>query len=149
MRRSTPMRVILTSLAGLAALAGPAAADGWDLLAAIEVEEVVEGERWEARKTYPPALAEGAEGFTITGHVVPVLPEAELRTFLLVPDPADCPFCGSAGYGPSLEVTMRRPLDADEGERVTLRGDLELVADPETWQAVRLTDAARAADPQE
>ena len=135
-------------LISLAALASPAPADGWDLLAAIEVEEVIEGDRWEARKTYPDALLAGAEGFEITGHVVPVLPEAELRTFLLVPDPDDCPFCGSAGYGPSLEVAMRRPLDAGEGERVTLRGDLEVVADPETWQAVRLTDAVRARDPE-
>ena len=144
MRPSILTPAILTSLAALAA---PALADGWDLLAAIEVEEVMEEGRWEARKTYPDALLAGARGFEITGHVVPVTPQAELELFLLVPDPDDCPFCGSAGYGPSLEVTMHRPLDAGEGERVTLRGDLEIVADPETWQAVRLTDAVRARDP--
>ena len=146
------MPAIRTSLAWLsalawAALAAPAAADAWDLLAAIEVEEVQVEDRWEARKTYPAALIDAAGGFTVTGHVVPVVPEAALRTFLLVPDPDDCPFCGSAGYGPSLEVTMRRALDAEEGERVTLRGELEIVADPDTWQAVRLTDAVPAAHP--
>lgn len=138
MRPSIPTLVILTSLAA------PAAAD-WDLLAAIEVEEVQVEDRWEARKTYPDALLAAAEGFEITGHVVTVTPQAELSLFLLVPDPDDCPFCGSAGYGPSLEVSMRRPLDAADGERVTVRGELEIVADPETWQAVRLTDAVRAA----
>ena len=141
-RPSIPALAILTSLAA------PAAAD-WDLLAAIEIEEVLEGERWEAHKSYPDALLAALEGFEITGHVVPVTAQAELELFLLVPDPADCPFCGSGdGYGPSLEVTMRRPLDAAEGERVTLRGDLELVADPETWQAVRLTDAVRGDRPE-
>ena len=141
MRPSIPTLAILTSLA-----AAPAAAD-WDLLAAIEVEEVQVEDRWEARKTYPAALLKAAEDFEITGHVVPVVAQAELELFLLVPDPDDCPFCGSAGYGPSLEVTMRRPLDAAEGDEVTLRGALEIVADPETWQAVRLTDAVRTAKP--
>lgn len=138
MRRSIPTLAILISLAA------PAAAD-WDLLAAIEVEEVQVEDRWEARKTFPDGLAAAAEGFEITGHVVPVVPDAELRLFLLVPDPDECPFCGDAGYGPSLEVEMRDALDAAEGEQVTLRGDLEFVEDPETWQAVRLTDAVRAA----
>ena len=145
MRRSTPMRAILTS--SLVLLAAPAWPDGWDLLSAIEVEEVQVEDRWEARKTYPDALLAAREGFEITGHVVPVVPQAELELFLLVPDPDDCPFCGSAGYGPSLEVTMRRPLDAAEGEEVTLRGTLEIVADPATWEAVRLTDAVRTAKP--
>ena len=157
MRRSIPMPAIPTSPParvrlglGVAAAAwvglwaGAPAADPWDLLAAIEVEEVQVEDRWEARKSYPDALLAEAEGFEITGHVVPVTPQAELELFLLVPDPDDCPFCGSTGYGPSLEVEMRRALDADEGERVTLRGRLELVEDPETWQAVRLTDAVRS-----
>lgn len=136
------MRPVLLALT--TSLAAPAAAD-WQLLAGIEIEEVQVEDRWEARKTYPDALLAAAEGFEITGHVVPVVPDAELRVFLLVPDPEQCPFCGDAGYGPSLEVEMRRALEAGEGEEVTLRGDLEIVADPETWQAVRLTDAVRVA----
>jgi hypothetical protein len=134
------MRLLLLA----ASLATPAWAD-WGLLAAIEIEEVQIEDRWEARKTYPEALLAATEGFEITGHVVPVVPDAELRLFLLVPDPEQCPFCGDAGYGPSLEVEMRDALDAVEGEEVTLAGRLEIVADAETWQAVRLTDAVRAA----
>lgn len=155
MRRNTATLAILTSLsalAGLAALAGragslPTPEDAWALLGAVEIEEVETGGVWEARKTYPDGLRD-AGPFEIVGHVVPVSPQPYLETFLLVPDPADCPFCGSAGYGPSLEVTMRRALpDMAEGAEIALRGTLELIADPETFQAVRLVDAVRTDGP--
>ena len=155
MRPSTATLAILTSLGaftGLAALAGragspPVAEDAWTLLGAIEIEEVEAGGAWAARKTYPEGLRDAAS-FEIRGHVVPVSPQPYLETFLLVPDPADCPFCGSAGYGPSLEVTMRRALpDMAEGAEIALRGTLELIADPETFQAVRLVDAVRTDGP--
>lgn len=154
-RRSTPMRGILTRtftvlavLAGLGVtaeatrLSDPWAA--WDLLRLAEVSEEGEGANWRAVKVIPDALRAQAADFTVSGYLVPIVPEAELTTFLLVEAPENCPFCGNGGYGPVLEVTMAAPLpDLPEFTEITLRGTLTFNMDPYTFQLYRLEDARR------
>lgn len=116
----------------------------WDLLRLAEVREEGEGLNWRAVKTIPDALRAEAEDFTVTGYLVPIVPEAELTTFLLVEQPEDCPFCGNGGYGPVLEVTMKSPLpDLAEFTEITLRGTLTFNEDPGTFQLYYLEDARR------
>ncbi len=140
------MRVTIPTLATLtsaALLTGPAAADpqGWDLLQAITFEEVETDTEWKVLKTFPEGLRNGAE-FTVTGYYVPVEAQAYVTQFLIVPDPADCPFCGSNGYGISLEVLAADPMpDLPEASEVTVTGTLELIEDTETYQFARLTEA--------
>ena len=139
-RSSIPMLAIITSIAFAATPS--LAADPWDMLARVDIEETIDGDIWRAEKTFPPELVAAAEGFEIEGFLVPILPEAYITTFLLVEDPADCPFCGSGGYGPTLEVHLKSPLsDIPEFTRVTVRGDLVLIEDPETTQSARLENA--------
>lgn len=115
----------------------------WSLLAAVDIEEVIEGENYQAIKTFPPALVDAAEGFEITGYVVPITAEPYMTTFMLVEDPANCPFCGSsAGYGPVLEVQLKRAIpELAEFAEIRVAGRIELIKDPETYQSYRLVDA--------
>ena len=115
----------------------------WSLLAAVEIEEIIEGDSYQAIKTYPPGLLERQGDFEVTGYVVPVTAEAFMSTFMLVEDPANCPFCGSSGgYGPVLEVQLKRPMpELDEFTEVTVSGTIELIEDPETYQSYRLVEA--------
>lgn len=114
----------------------------WQLLNTAEFTEIIEGDNWRVEKTIPDALKAAAQDFEITGFFVPVLAQGEITEFLLVEDPADCPFCGSGGYGPVLEVTSKRPMpDLAEFAQITLRGTLEFNESPETLQLFRLKDA--------
>ena len=114
----------------------------WALLTSVEIVEEGDDANWRAVKTFPDPLRAAAEDFTITGYVVPVLAEPYIQTFMLVSDPADCPFCGSNGYGPVLEVHLKRPIgDLVEFTEMTVRGQRELIEDPETYQAFRLIEA--------
>jgi len=124
-------------------LAAPASEpDAWGLLGSAEFEEVIDGDNWSVNKTIPPALRAAAPDFEITGFFVPVLAQGEITEFLLVEDPADCPFCGSSGYGPVLEVHAKRPMpDMAEFAKITLRGQLEFNESSETLQLYRLKDA--------
>lgn len=116
--------------------------DAWQLLNTAEFKEIIEGDNWRVEKTIPDPLKAAAKDFEITGFFVPVLAQGEITEFLLVEDPADCPFCGSGGYGPVLEVTSKRPMpDLAEFEQITLRGQLEFNDSPETLQLFRLKDA--------
>lgn len=91
-----------------------------------------------------PIQAGATEPVEIGGFFVPISAEAYIETFLLVQDPADCPFCGNGVYGPIVEVRMRHPLpDLPEFAPLSLRGDLVLIDDPETFQVYRLDDAVR------
>jgi len=135
------MRASILTLAILTS--GGAAADGWDLIGDIGFEETETDGEWRVVKTLPAGLeAALGEAFTITGYYVPIQAQAYVTNFLLVPDPADCPFCGSSGYGITLEVLASEPLpDMPEATEITVTGSLELVEDPHTYQAVRLTGA--------
>ena len=144
------MSKLSTSAIALAApfalTAGVTAADDlaaqWDLLAAIEIEEIITDTTYEVRKVFPSALENGVEQFDITGYIVPLYNEGELTDFILVSDMGFCPFCGSPEHGTNLQVSMAEPLVGfEEGSRVTLRGALEPVTDSETWQTTILTGA--------
>lgn len=113
----------------------------WDLLAAIEVEEIITDTTYEVRKVFPSALENGVEQFDISGYLVPLADGAEISDFILISDMGFCPFCGSPEHGTSLQVSMADPIAFEEGKRITLRGALETVTDPETWQTTVLTDA--------
>ncbi|MEM8958686.1 MAG: hypothetical protein AAGC86_12825 [Pseudomonadota bacterium] len=139
MRSSILTLATLTSLSVFPVWAEP---DNWDLLAGIEITETEEAGQWQVEKTIPPALSASADAFTISGYAVPIEAQAYIGSFLLVPDPDNCPFCGNSGYGPSLEVTLKRPLLAlAEGTAVSVTGRLEFDLSPETYQTVRLRDA--------
>lgn len=127
-------------LAGQAFAADPT---GWDLLNSVEINEVETDTEWRAEKTFPPALRAATSGFMIEGFYVPIEPQGYVQNFLLIRDPDECPFCGTGGgYGPSLEVSMKRPMqDLPPYAPVTLKGELELIDDPDTYMAFRLTDA--------
>lgn len=145
MRRSMATLVITTSLiasliAGAALAATPF--DNWKLLDAVRVKEVVENNIWVAKKVYPDELVAQTEGFTIEGFYLPIEAQGYVSSFLLIRDPAECPFCGDGGYGPSLEVTLKRPLkDKEPYSRIVLEGRLDLIDDPDTFMAYRLLDA--------
>ncbi len=134
--------VTLTSLAVAAGWTGAAAdPSNWQYLEAISFSEVETDGEWRVVKEFPAALTDG-QSFAITGYYVPIEAQPYVTQFLLVPDPADCPFCGSNGYGISLEVRMARPLpDMAEATEITVTGTLELIDDPTTYQFARLRDA--------
>jgi hypothetical protein len=126
-----------------AALGGlPASANPWALITAIEYKETETASSWAVEKTVPEDLRVMADSFEITGFYVPVEAQAYVSQFLLVPDPADCPFCGENGYGPTLEVQMIRPVpDMPEGAEVSVKGQLRFDESTETYRAVYLTEA--------
>lgn len=140
--RSTFLPLALASILTLGTSTDPSGAEeGWDLLGAIEIRETEANGRWAVEKTFPDALLAKTDSFEITGYYVPVEAQAYVRSFLLVPDPADCPFCGNGGYGPTLEVQMRKAMpDIAEGTLITIRGTLRLIDSDETYQSAILTE---------
>lgn len=134
---------MLATLTSLALSAGVAAADtGWDLLGTAVADPMVTGNKLTFEKNFPDELVAAAEGFEIEGFYVPVEAQAYIQSFLIVEDPADCPFCGGAGYGPVLEVYLDEPMkDRAEFSLIGVRGTLEFVDDPETLQMFRLVGA--------
>lgn len=113
----------------------------WDLLAAIEIEEIITDTTYEVRKVFPSAIENGIDQFDISGYLVPLSDGVEISDFILISDMGFCPFCGSPEHGTSLQVSMADPIVFEEGKRITLRGVLETVTDPETWQTTVLTGA--------
>ncbi|MEM7616212.1 MAG: hypothetical protein AAF245_14255, partial [Pseudomonadota bacterium] len=108
----------------------------------IAIEEVQEDGEWRADKTFPADLRAATDSFEVRGYLIPIVPQGYFSQLLLVRDPDDCPFCGTGGYGPTLEVTLKRPInEIPDGGAALLRGTLELIEDPETLQSVRLIDA--------
>lgn len=143
----------MVSIAAISAFSAPlafsfngAAAEGasspWDLLAGIEIEEIVTETSYEVRKIYPAAIENGVEQFDISGYVVPLYSDTDFKEFILISDMGFCPFCGDPDHGTSLQVSMTEALPSFvEGQRITLRGALEPVTDSETWQTTILKDA--------
>ncbi len=113
----------------------------WDLLAEVEIEEIITDTSYEVRKVFPAAIEDGIETFDITGYVVPLTDGVDITDFILISDMGFCPFCGSPEHGTSLQVSMASPTPLLEGARVTLRGSLEAVIDPETFQSTILNNA--------
>ena len=78
----------------------------------------------------------------ISGYAFPMLPGETIRELILVSDMGLCPLCGEGDHGANLQVTLAEPItNFDEAVRITLKGDLKAVTDPETWQAAILEDA--------
>lgn len=140
-------RTVRTSTAiGLLMATAPAGAtladeSGWDLLKSIGLEEIVTAESYEVRKSFPARLTEPVEDFALTGFVVPLWEEGEIRNFILVSDMGFCPFCGEPEHGTAVQVELDDPLALEEGTRITVSGLLEPITDPETMQTVRLVRA--------
>jgi len=87
-------------------------------------------------------MSKGAIEFEITGYAVPLTPGELISDLILVSDIGSCPFCGSLDHGASLEVTLAEAIPAfEDSTRLSLRGTLEPVTDPETWQAAILRNA--------
>lgn len=143
----------MVSVAALSAFSAPLAfsmsgavadttSSPWELLANIEIEEIVTETSYEVRKIYPAAIENGVEQFDISGYVVPLYGETDFKEFILISDMGFCPFCGDPDHGTSLQVSMNEALPSFvEGQRITLRGALEPVTDSETWQTTILTGA--------
>lgn len=135
------MRYLL-SLTSALLIGQPALANPWEMITGIGYEETDKNGEWAVKKTIPDALRAQAQEFTITGYYVPVEAQPYVKQFLIVPDPADCPFCGSNGYGPTLEVEMTSPMpDLPEATEVTVTGQLNFDESTETYRAVFLTGA--------
>ena len=117
--------------------------DPWAILADVTIEEEVTLEEWKAVKTFSDEL-EQRDGtrFQISGYGIPIDLEATITSFILVSDPQDCPFCGSSGYGPVLEVLLSRGIpEMPEFAELTVEGTLVLNRDTDTYQMYRLEDA--------
>ena len=128
----------------LALLATGAGADeaAWDILRGIEIQEIVTEDSYRAVKIFPAEIENGVERFDITGFAIPLGENGALvRSIMLVSDMLTCPFCGQPDHAAALEVVLDTPVAFEEGQRVTLRGVLEINRDPQTWQAATLTQA--------
>ncbi|WP_226553161.1 hypothetical protein [Celeribacter naphthalenivorans] len=119
-----------------------AEASGWDLLQGITIDEVVTETTYEVKKGFPERLKNGVKGMELTGYAVPLTPGADISELILVSDMGLCPFCGSGEHGASVQVSLNSPIQGlEEGARVTIKGDMMPVLDPETWQAAVLQNA--------
>lgn len=127
------------SISGLPAFAQ---VDVWQILEQIQIEEIVTETTYEVKKSIPDALDAGIEGVEITGYAVPMIPGETVQELLLVSDMGLCPLCGNGDHNATLQVVLANPIPGfEEGAKLTLRGDLLAVKDPETWQAAILQDA--------
>mgnify|MGYP001124775782 CR=1 FL=1 len=134
MKTQTSVLALSVSLAGFAA---PVLADQdpWALLSSVSTQEVIDGDHYEVRKSFPEAMMAGISDFAITGFAVPIGAGAQVSQVMLVSDMGNCPLCGSPDHGASLVVELDQPIPSfEQGARLSLRGDLEAVTDPETWQ---------------
>lgn len=138
---------LLSASTAVLSIASPAVAQSvespaWDALAAITVEEIITDTSYEARKKYPSELEGGVAEFDITGFAVPLGDYEDVREFMIVSDMGFCPFCGDPEHATALQVTLTEPIPfIEDGMRLSLRGALEPVKDPQTFQSVILRDA--------
>lgn len=142
--------VSVTALSvALTGVAAPSFAevDPWALLSAVELEEIATETSYEVRKTFPERLKDGISGFRISGYAVPMEAGDSVRQVMLVSDMGNCPFCGQGDHGVTLMVELDDPIQTfEEGTRLSLRGDLEAVTDPETWQSAVMRRAVVVAN---
>ena len=113
----------------------------WELITSIEAVDTSDDILPNVVKTFPDALRTGTHDFEIEGYLMRFVSEPYLQDFILLPDPPECPFCGSSGYGPYLEVRMQTPLeDLPNYTKLRVRGTLELIEDPTVYETTRLVD---------
>ena len=137
---------IITLTSGQVALMGSVAplyaSTGWDLLREIEIKEELTETSYSAQKNFPAAMKDGIAQFDLTGYVVLLWSEGDISEFMLISDMGFCPFCGNPEHGTALQVQLQTPnTTVQDGQRITVRGALEPVYDPETSQAARLVEA--------
>lgn len=119
-----------------------AQSNDWDLLRGIEITETVTDTSYRVDKSFPAEIRNGRAGMVLTGYVVPITPGAEVHELILVSDMGFCPFCGDPDHGASVQVLLDTPVTGlEEGARITLRGDMSPVHDPQTWNAAVLNNA--------
>jgi hypothetical protein len=120
--------------------------DVWELLDQIEIEEVITETTYEVKKSLPAEIDQGLSDVQITGYAVPMIPGEMVQELLLVSDMGLCPLCGSGDHGATLQVSLADPIPGfDASRKITLRGDVQAVRDPETWQAAVMTGAKAVA----
>mgnify|MGYP000571985175 CR=1 FL=1 len=143
MKKTTTSAIALAAplTLGVSMVWGDNSSSQWDLLASIEIEEIITDTSYEVRKTFPSEVENGIEQFDISGYLVPLSEGPWMYDFILISDMGFCPLCGSAEHGTSLQVSMAEPVLYEEGKRITLRGALEPITDTETWQTTILTSA--------
>lgn len=135
-------RTALISALGMTGTAGFAETDVWSLLSQVQIDETLTADSYSVNKTFPAAFQSEIEGVEIAGYAMPISDGTTIRELLVVADMGLCPFCGSGEHGGSLLVQLDSPLfEFEEGARVTVRGTLTPVTDPETWQAAVLSNA--------
>jgi hypothetical protein len=121
----------------------PPGVTSWDTLGKASVlfgEELGQ----ETVTTLIPPEVEALDGTTVKlmGFMFPIDAEPELRRFLLVEYPADCPFCLAGAVEPSrmVEVEAGRPIPWHD-EAVILAGRLEVVREDADGLVYRLREA--------
>lgn len=119
-----------------------ASTEGWELLREIDIQEQITETSYVVTKVFPAALENGIEQFDLTGYVVLWGDGAASSGFMLISDMGFCPFCGDPAHGTALEVTLESPVEGlSDGDRVTVRGALSPVRDPQTSQTTRMSAA--------
>lgn len=143
MKRTTSLSVSATAIAAATqGFAQSVDSTAWDLLEAIEVEEIVTETSYEVRKIFPSEIKDGVEQFDITGYAVPLGSGTNVSELMLVSDMGFCPFCGDPDHGTALQVSLAEPLPIlEEGTRLQLRGSLETITDSATWQSAVMRNA--------
>ncbi|MEL6586368.1 MAG: hypothetical protein AAFY65_16060 [Pseudomonadota bacterium] len=131
------------SLIPFAVMANAASAEeaNWSVIKGIDIKEVVTEDSYKAVKIFPSAIENGVEQFDITGFAMPFSEGGLTTSLMLVSDMVTCPFCNLPDHAAALEVTLAEPIAIEDGQRITLRGALNVIHDPETWQAAVLRDA--------
>ncbi|WP_370228784.1 hypothetical protein [Cognatishimia sp.] len=125
-----------------ASLAQAETTDAWQLLEEIKIKEIMTETTYEVQKTFPEQMEERGEGILISGYAFPMLPGETISELILVSDMGLCPLCGNGDHGANLQIKLAEPItNFDESIRITLRGNIKAVTDPETWQAAVMEDA--------
>ena len=135
-------RLALSLAFGTIASTATAGEDPWALLSGVKIDEKIDGDSYMVTKTFPAEIEKGISDFFITGYALPLTPGERVTELVLVSDMGNCPFCGGGDHTATLQVELDEPIiGLEEGTRLSLRGALEPVHDPETWQSTILRGA--------
>jgi hypothetical protein len=131
-----------TAVGTTATFAQAETTDAWQLLEEVKIKEIVTETTYEVQKTFPEKMEERGKDILISGYAFPMLPGETIKELILVSDMGLCPLCGNGDHGANLQVTLAEPItNFDESIRITLRGNIKAVTDPETWQSAIMEDA--------
>ncbi|MEM6308353.1 MAG: hypothetical protein AAF701_10255 [Pseudomonadota bacterium] len=129
-------------LVGHAAVGLPVDDAAWDVVRAVDIQEIVTDTTYEVRKTFPTVVDGGIAQFQLTGFVRLTQSDKNVDEFILVSDMGYCPYCGDADHGAALQINLSSfEEEMFEGDRITVMGDLTPIYDRDTWQAYVLQNA--------